>query len=200
MSAQRATPQRREGAPKRRYMRTATAISFLGTANPQAGQSTFHGRSLGRVNDSLTEVEIHSSADRQPGLILCRSGTEAIQELVASSFRPDDQQAEVTPFLHAGARSVDYWARVLACVSLSGSPRSTPDGRRMRLRGTRPRTYGRRMPASACAPAPAGLPSSTRSDPALVAPALRDDGLTALLALEELGYESRDLGGPLQWE
>ena len=88
-------------------MRTATAISSRGTANPQAGQSTFHGRSLGRVNDSPTELEIHSSADRLPGLILCRSGTEAIQEPVASSFRPDDQQAEVTRFLHAGARRVD---------------------------------------------------------------------------------------------
>ena len=42
--------------------------------------------------------------------------------------------------------------------------------------------------------------SSTRSDPALVAPARPGDGLTAALALQELGYESRDLGGPLQWE
>ena len=38
------------------------------------------------------------------------------------------------------------------------------------------------------------------ADPALVAPVLRDDGFIALLALEELGHESRDLGGPLQWE
>jgi hypothetical protein len=50
------------------------------------------------------------------------------------------------------------------------------------------------------APAPAKLPSSTRSDPALVAPALGDDGLTILLALQELGHESRDLDGPLQGE
>jgi hypothetical protein len=45
-----------------------------------------------------------------------------------------------------------------------------------------------------------GYASSTRSDPALVAPGRREYGFIALLALEELGDESRDLGGPLQWE
>src|SRR5690349_22211001 len=61
-------------------------------------------------------------------------------------------------------------------------------------------THGRRWPAMVLnqvgsAPAPPSATWSTRTDPALVAPARPDDGLTAVLALEELGYESRDLGG-----
>ena len=46
--------------------------------------------------------------------------------------------------------------------------------------------------------APADTATTGPASPVL--PALRDDGLTALLALEELGHESRDLGGPFQWE
>jgi hypothetical protein len=73
-------------AKERRYMRTATAVSSRETANPQAGRAPSIGTHWVVLNDSPTELEIHSSADRLPGLILCQSGTEAIQEPVASSF------------------------------------------------------------------------------------------------------------------
>jgi hypothetical protein len=97
-------------------MRTATAISFLGTANPQAGQSTFHRRSLGRVNDSPTELEIHSSADR---LILCRSEPKQSKNRLHLDFRPDDQQAQVARFLRPGARRVDIGQRSSPWVVLA---------------------------------------------------------------------------------
>jgi len=60
------------------------------------------------LNDSPDEFEIRPSIDRMPGLIF----GPAPEAKVAKSrlhldFRPDDQQAEVSRLLSAGARRAD---------------------------------------------------------------------------------------------
>jgi Glyoxalase-like domain len=60
------------------------------------------------LNDSATEFEIRSSADRLPGLIFVPvPEPKQSKNRLHLDFRPDDQQAEVARFLRAGARRVD---------------------------------------------------------------------------------------------
>ena len=72
------------------------------------------------VNDAVDEFEIRPSVHRLPGLIFAPvTEAEHAKSRLHLDFRPDDQEAEVSRLLAAGARHVDIGQGTVPWVVLA---------------------------------------------------------------------------------